>query len=97
MHDLIVLYNQPESTDAFDSHYRDTHVPLVHALPKLREFSWGKVSEENAPYYVVARLSYDSAEDAEESMASEPGRASVDDLANFAGAGVTVVNVTRNG
>jgi uncharacterized protein (TIGR02118 family) len=96
MHDVVVLYNQPESADAFDAHYRDTHVPLVHALPKLVEFSWGKATDDEAPYYVVARLTYASAEDAAESMASGPGRASVEDLANFAGAGVTVLNVARN-
>jgi uncharacterized protein (TIGR02118 family) len=97
MHDVIVLYNQPSSPDAFDTHYQNTHVPLVHKLPKLREFCWGKTTDENAAFYVVARLSYATAEDAEESLASAQGRASVDDLANFAGAGVTVLNITRNG
>lgn len=97
MHDVIVLYNVPASPEAFDAHYQNTHIPLVHKLPKLREFSWGKVTEENAPYYVVARLGYANAQDAEESLASEPGVASVDDLANFAGSGVTVLNVGRHG
>jgi uncharacterized protein (TIGR02118 family) len=97
MHDVIVLYNWPVAPDAFDAYYRDTHIPLVHTLPRLREFSWGKVADESAPYYVMARLSYASSEDAAESLTSAPGKAAVDDLANFADAGVTVLNVPRHG
>jgi uncharacterized protein (TIGR02118 family) len=97
MHDVIVLYNHPDSPRAFDAHYRDVHTPLVKALPKLREFAWGKPSGDNAGYYLVARLTYDTAEDAADSLGSEAGQRSVEDLAHFAGAGVTVLNVTRDG
>ncbi len=95
MHDVIVLYNHPESTDEFDAHYRRVHVPLVNALPDLREFTWGKPNDEDASVYVVARLTYDTGQQAADSLASEPGQRSVEDLANFAGAGVTVLNVSR--
>ncbi|GAB6987799.1 EthD family reductase [Nocardioides pyridinolyticus] len=96
MHDVIVLYNHPESPEEFDAHYRGVHAPLVDALPDLREFAWGKPSEEDAAFYVVARLTYDSAQRAADSLASEAGQRSVEDLANFAGAGVTVLNVSRD-
>lgn len=97
MHDVIVLYNQPTSSEDFNRHYQNTHVGLVHQLPKLREFTWGKAVDPDASYYVVARLTYANAEDAAESMASAKGRESVEDLANFASAGVTVLNVARHG
>lgn len=98
MHDMFVLYNQPEYPDTFDLHYASTHVPLVRQLPLLQDFTWGKVSkEEPESYYLVARLTYDSQEDAEASMASDAGQATVDDLANFAQAGATVLNVPRTG
>lgn len=93
MHDVIVLYNLPTDTEAFDAHYRSTHVPLVDALPQLREFAWGKVVD--GDHYVVARMTYDTSEEAAASMASPAGVAAVDDLANFAQAGVTVLNVVR--
>ncbi|ART71490.1 hypothetical protein BTO20_25695 [Mycobacterium dioxanotrophicus] len=96
MHDVIVLYNRPAAPDAFDAYYRDTHIPLVHKLPMLREFSWGKVTDQDSPFYVLARLSYASSEDAAASLTSVPGKAAVDDLANFADAGVTVLNVPRH-
>jgi uncharacterized protein (TIGR02118 family) len=96
MHDVVVLYNHPDSPEAFDAHYRDVHTSLVNALPKLREFSWGKTSNDDAGYYLVARLTYDCADDAADSLGSNAGQRSVEDLANFAGAGVTVLNVTRD-
>ena len=34
---LIVLYNTPEDTDAFDAHYRDAHTPIVSRYPNLLE------------------------------------------------------------
>ncbi|MGE2716823.1 EthD family reductase [Mycolicibacterium litorale] len=97
MHDVIVMYNIPTDTAAFDAHYRDTHIPLVNELPLLKEFTWGHVhrDEHDSGYYLIARLTYDSAEAAAESMASPQGKKSVEDLANFASRGVTVLNVTR--
>ncbi|MDS1113404.1 EthD family reductase [Gordonia westfalica] len=97
MHDVIVLYNHPEDPEAFDAHYTGTHIRLAEALPDLVEFAWGKTTAEGeqAPYYLVARMTYPDAETAGESFASPAGVASVEDLANFAGAGVTVLHVPR--
>lgn len=97
MHDVIVMYNHPADPEAFDAHYRSTHIPLVDDLPLLKEFTWGHVhrDEHDSGYYLIARLTYDSAEAAAESMASEAGKKSVEDLANFATKGVTVLNVAR--
>ncbi|WP_139007338.1 EthD family reductase [Arthrobacter crystallopoietes] len=98
MHDLFVLYNQPQDRESFDRHYTSTHIPLVRQLPLLQDFTWGKVSaEETDGYYQVARLTYVSRQDADASMASEAGEASVADLVNFAQAGATVLNVPRAG
>lgn len=99
MHDVIVLYKHPADPAAFDAHYRQTHVPLVDKLPELREFAWGHVTDADrqADTYLVARMTYADADAAAQSMASPAGEAAVDDLANFAGAGATVLNVTRDG
>jgi uncharacterized protein (TIGR02118 family) len=97
MHDVFVMYNHPTDPEAFDTHYRNTHIPIVDELPLLKEFTWGHVGRDDhdSGYYLVARLTYDSAEAAAESMASPQGKKSVEDLANFASRGVTVLNVTR--
>ncbi len=95
MHDVIILYNHPLDPEAFDNHYRNVHIPLVRALPHLKDFVWGKPSDAVAGYYLVARLTYESSDDAARSLKTPEGIASVDDLSNFAAAGVTVLNVPR--
>ena len=39
---LVVLYTQPDDAEAFDKHYFDTHLPLVHAIPGLDRAETGK-------------------------------------------------------
>ena len=71
-------------------------MPLVEAMPLVTEFTWGKVeSTEPSGTYVVARMTYRSAEDAATSLSGPEGQAAVADLAAFAQAGVQVLNVPR--
>jgi uncharacterized protein (TIGR02118 family) len=42
VYDVFVLYDRPQDTSVFDEHYRSVHVPLVEAMPLLREFTWAK-------------------------------------------------------
>ena len=57
---LVVCYGAPEDAADFDSHYTETHVPLVHKIPNLQRFEHGKVlgtpGGEAAPYYYMAEL-----------------------------------------
>jgi uncharacterized protein (TIGR02118 family) len=92
--DLIVLYRPPADPEAFDHHYRTTHVPLVHAMPHLIGFetSAGPVDTQNGdPVHFVARLRFATHADLGASMASPEGEAALADLANFAQAGAVVV------
>ena len=96
MHDVYVLYGVIPDRVAFLEHYTGVHTPLVDALPELQEFSWGFVDdpEPGAPL-LIARLTYPSRESADRSFASEAGRRSVADVANFAPEGVQLLHVTR--
>jgi uncharacterized protein (TIGR02118 family) len=90
---LVVLYNRPEDTDAFDAHYRDVHTPIVSRYPNLRNTrisKLGGVGGREPSYYLMAEMAFDSATDLDEALASEFGAASARDLRNFAGAGVTM-------
>ncbi len=90
---LVVLYNAPEDTDAFDAHYRDVHTPIVSRYPNLRDLRLSKlagVAGRPAPYYLMAEMAFDSASDLDDAVMSEAGAASAKDLRNFAGAGVTM-------
>ena len=78
---LIVLYNKPDDTDAFDAHYRDMHMPIVSRYPNLRDVRLS---------YLMAEMTFDTAADLDDAIMSEPGAESARDLRNFAGAGVTM-------
>lgn len=88
MYDIVVIYQRPADPEAFDRYYRETHVPLVHAIPELVDFTWNKVdsAEPEAPY-VIARLAYPDAATAARASASAQGLACSADVANFGQAG----------
>ena len=90
---LIVLYNTPDDTDAFDAHYRDVHMPIVSRYPNLRDVRLSKlagVGGRDSAYYLMAEMTFDTAADLDAAIMSEPGAESARDLRNFAGAGVTM-------
>ena len=90
---LVVLYNKPDDTDAFDAHYRDVHIPMVSRYPNLRDVRLSKlagVGGRESAYYLMAEMTFDTAADLDEAIMSEPGAESARDLRNFAGAGVTM-------
>jgi uncharacterized protein (TIGR02118 family) len=91
---LIVLYNQPEDTTAFDAHYRDVHAPMVRQYPGLQGITLTRadgVAGRPPAYYLVAEMTFDSRADLDAALVSEPGRESGRDLRNFAGAGATLL------
>ncbi len=96
MHDVFAIYARPADPEAFDHYYATVHVPLTLAMPDMAEFTWGKVdsSDAGAPY-VIARMTWADLDSANRSLGSEQGAAAVDDLANFAEAGVVVHHVPR--
>ena len=92
---LIARYTPPEDPDAFDVHFRHTHLPLVKRLPGVRdiEISWGPVMAPGGAgaYHRIAIYDFESIADLQEALASPQGQATGADLANFAGAGVTLL------
>lgn len=91
---IVVLYGAPSDPDAFEDYYANTHLPLAATMPNVRRFEAGKVVATpgggELPYYRVAELWFDSAEELEASNSSPEGQATVADIANFATGGVTV-------
>jgi uncharacterized protein (TIGR02118 family) len=92
---LLVMYNQPADSTAFDEYYTSTHTPLAKKLPNLRDFkvSKGQINtpEGQAPYHRIAELTFDTMADLQAAVSSTEGEAAVADFANFASAGVTVM------
>ena len=93
---LFACYHQPEDPEAFDRHYAQTHSALALALPGLRAFTGTKPAAgadgAPAPYYYVAALTFDDDAALASALATPEGKATVDDLANFAGAGVDLMS-----
>lgn len=98
MKQVIVIYGKPGDPAAFDRHYRETHVPLVHRMPHLRAFVFSKGAVQSTDAgkepHLVAMLSYESDADLEASLGSPEGKAAVADVANFATGGVTILTIT---
>jgi uncharacterized protein (TIGR02118 family) len=88
---LIALYRQPPDPDAFDTHYRDVHGPLVRGYPGLTGLTvtkLGGLGGQDPVFYQMAEMRFASRADLDAALASESGRASGRDLRNFAQAGV---------
>lgn len=98
MKKVIVIYGKPEDAAAFDRHYLEIHVPLVHKMPFLKSFEFSKGGVQSSsveqPPHLVAILGYASDEDREASLASPEGKAAVADVGNFASGGVTILTAT---
>lgn len=98
---VVVIYGPPENASAFDRHYEDVHAKLVLKMPHLKKFQYsaGAVasSDPGRPAHLVAFLDYASQEDLDASLASPAGKAAVDDLANFATGGATILTIDVEG
>ena len=90
---LIALYENPKNPEAFDTHYRDVHMPILRRYPNIRDVrvtSPQGVAGRAAPYYLMAEMAFDSDEDLQEALTSEAGAESASDLRNFAESGVSL-------
>jgi uncharacterized protein (TIGR02118 family) len=92
---LVVAYGQPEEPAAFDRYYADTHIPLVDKIPNLRRFESGKVlgtpDGSPAPFYYLAELSFEDADELQAALETSEGQAAAADVSNFATGGATVM------
>jgi uncharacterized protein (TIGR02118 family) len=93
MHALTVCYGHPADPAAFDAHYTSTHVPLTEKLPGLESFTYRHCASLHGsppPHYLLAQLSFASADALGAAMASPEGQAAGADVPNFATGGATM-------
>ena len=99
---VVVLYNQPKDTAAFEKYYAEKHVPLfvAHAQEigvtraELVKFSPG-ADGKPAPVYREADLRWDSKEARDRGMATAGFKAVAGDIPVFATGGFTVLLGTK--
>lgn len=91
---VSVCYGQPTDSAAFDAYYEQTHTPLARKIPGLAGFTTGKCRSlmpgQDAPYYMVASLLFNSADDLKGALTSPEMAAASADVANFATGGATL-------
>ena len=89
---VIAMYRTPSDAAAFDRYYFETHVPLAKTIPGLLayEVTRGTIATMDgpSPYYLIAILTFDSAEAIQAALTSAQGQATAADLRNFANGGV---------
>lgn len=92
---VTVLYNQPDSAEDFEKYYAETHLPLAAKMEGVHKLETTKFSpgpDASAPeYYRMAEMYFESPEQIQATLGSEAGRATVDDLKNFATGGVKIL------
>ena len=95
---VVVLYNQPKDTAAFEKYYAETHVPLFksHAqeigVTGAELFKFASTADGKPPtLYREANLRFASKDALDKGTATAGFKAVAADLANFATGGVTVL------
>jgi uncharacterized protein (TIGR02118 family) len=95
---LVVLYTKPEDPEAFDRHYFDAHMPLVHKIPGLQRAETGKftaaVDGGEVAYYRCAELYFEDAEAMDAGLRTEEGKATGKDFKQLAPPGSRMFAVT---
>lgn len=93
---LFACYHHPADAEAFDRHYDEVHSGLGLALPGLRSFTGTKPGPlpdgSPPPYYFIATLTFEDDAAMASALGGPEGQAAVDDLANFAQAGVDLMS-----
>jgi uncharacterized protein (TIGR02118 family) len=84
---LIVFYKTPPDPEKFDKYYFETHIPLVQKIPGLLKAEVSRFTGEDAPYYLMATLYFDSGEEREAGLSSPAGQTASADVPNFAAPG----------
>ncbi|MCB0462694.1 MAG: EthD family reductase [Flavobacteriaceae bacterium] len=92
---IIVLYGHPTDADAFETYYKEKHLPIVETMEGVARLELTKIfgtpDGQKGDYYRMAELYFTSMEQMQETMSSPEGQATANDLSNFATGGVTVM------
>jgi uncharacterized protein (TIGR02118 family) len=92
---LSVLYGHPKDPTAFEKYYAETHMPIAQKMKGVNRMELSKVigapDGSKPPYYRTAELYFNDANHLQSAMSSPEGKATANDLANFATGGVTLM------
>jgi uncharacterized protein (TIGR02118 family) len=88
---VTVLYKHPESEEAFEKYYSETHLPLAAKIPNVDHAEFTRFvpgpDGSKPAYYRMAELYFNSDELLTEALGSDDGKAAASDIPNFATGG----------
>jgi uncharacterized protein (TIGR02118 family) len=93
---LTVLYAKQKDPEAFNKYYLSKHMPLVAKIPGLKRTEVATIlpppaDQPEPPYWRITELYFDSVDDLQKAFASEEGKATGADLANFTDKGTVTI------
>jgi uncharacterized protein (TIGR02118 family) len=95
MASMIVLYGQPEDPAAFEEYYAEQHLPFaaehMSGVTGAENRRLAEVVRGGPGWYRLSVMTFESPEVMRTALASDGGRAVLDDLDEFATGGATVV------
>lgn len=96
MYRLSAIYGQPTDKAAFDTYYRDVHLPIARKMQGLTGWTltWTSAQDgDDLPaIHLVADLYAEDAASMQRILDSPEGQAANADLANFVTGGVTFIS-----
>ena len=95
MYKLIALYPPPQDPEHFRRYYEAVHIPLAATMPGLLSQRYALEPRDltgPSPFFCVAELEFADQAAFEAAVASEIGRKTAADLANFATGGVQLIH-----
>ena len=85
---LVVLYKKPTDVSAFETHYRESHLPLVRKMPGVRKIDVSHFTGSpggEALYYMMAEVCFDDKAAMMAALGSPEGKAAGKDIMSVAG------------
>ena len=93
---LTVLYAKQKDPEAFNNYYFSKHMPLVAKIPGPKRTEVATIlppppDQPEPPYWRITELYFQSVNDLQKAFASEEGKATGADLANFTDKGTVTI------
>ena len=85
---LVAIYTKPADVQAFETHYREAHTPLVRAMPGLKKLEVSHffgAPQGDPRYYMMAEMYFEDKDALFAALKAPEGKAAGKDLMGFAG------------
>ena len=85
---LVILYKKPADVAAFETHYRETHLPLARKMPGVRKLDVSHFTGSpggEPKFYMMAEVYFDDKAAMMTALGSPEGKAAGKDIMTAAG------------